>query len=98
MWALLRLPRFGGANYANDHDNWSRYREVGFSGSWHRCGWQYRHPPAGQAALRTGLLPETATVLSRRRSLRLLASFVARAPGARPYRSPDAAGLCEALC
>ena len=29
MWALLRLPRFGGANHANDHDNWSRYREVG---------------------------------------------------------------------
>jgi transposase len=30
MWALLRLPRFGGAIHANDHDNWSRYCEVGF--------------------------------------------------------------------
>jgi transposase len=30
--------------------------------------------------------------------LRLGASLVARAPGAWPHRSPDAAGLCEALC
>jgi transposase len=30
MWALLRLPRFGGATHANDHDNWSRHCEVGF--------------------------------------------------------------------
>ena len=38
MWALLRLPRFGGAIHANDHDNWPRYRQVGLSGSWRRCG------------------------------------------------------------
>jgi hypothetical protein len=25
-WALLMLPRFGGAEYANDHDDWSRHR------------------------------------------------------------------------
>jgi transposase len=30
--------------------------------------------------------------------LRLFASLVARAAGAWPHRSPDAAGLCEALC
>jgi transposase len=33
MWALLKLPRFGGANYASHHDNRFRYSEVGFSGS-----------------------------------------------------------------
>src|ERR1700732_1641544 len=95
--ALLRLPRFGGAIHANDHDNWSRYRQVGLSGSWRRCRWQYRYPPAGQATLRTGLLPEAAALPSRYRSLRLVALLVARTPGARPYRSPDAASLCQAL-
>jgi large subunit ribosomal protein L31 len=25
MWALIRLPRFGGANHASGHDNRSRY-------------------------------------------------------------------------
>ena len=29
--------------------------------------------------------------------LRFIASLVARTPGAGPHRSPDAAGLCEAL-
>ena len=32
-WVLLRPPQFGGAKHADDHDNWSRYREVGLSGS-----------------------------------------------------------------
>jgi hypothetical protein len=32
-WALLRPPRFGGAEHADDHNNRSRYREVGLSGS-----------------------------------------------------------------
>jgi hypothetical protein len=31
MWALLMLPRFGGANHADGHDNWPRHRKVGFS-------------------------------------------------------------------
>jgi len=26
MWVLLKLPRFGGGKYANDHDSRSRYR------------------------------------------------------------------------
>src|SRR3977135_664120 len=30
MWALLRLPRFRGATYADDHDNRSRHRQVAF--------------------------------------------------------------------
>jgi len=29
--------RRGGAKHASDHDNRSRYREVGFSGPWRRC-------------------------------------------------------------
>src|SRR5262249_33684308 len=30
MWALLRLPRFGGANHADGHDNRPRHCKVGF--------------------------------------------------------------------
>ena len=44
MWALLRLPRFGGAKHASDHDTRSGYREVGLSGSRRRCGWRCHHP------------------------------------------------------
>jgi hypothetical protein len=33
IWGLLRLPGFGGAKHANDQDDWSGYREVGFPGS-----------------------------------------------------------------
>ena len=33
MWALLELPQFGGAIHANDHDNWFRYRRLGFLGT-----------------------------------------------------------------
>ena len=29
MWGLLRLLRSEGATHANDHDNPSRYREIG---------------------------------------------------------------------
>jgi hypothetical protein len=29
MWALLRLPRFGGAIHANGHDNRCRHRQIG---------------------------------------------------------------------
>src|SRR5277367_2786415 len=33
MWALLKLPRFGGASHADDSDNRFRYRQVSLSGS-----------------------------------------------------------------
>src|SRR5271170_4521381 len=98
MWALLRPPRIGGAKHAIDYDNWSGHREVSFSGSRDRCGGQRHRPPSTQAALRAGILPEAATVPGRYRSLRLVASLVARAPGAWSQRTLDAAGLCEALC
>ena len=45
----------------------------------------------------SGILPEAAAVPGWHRSLRLVASLVARTPGARPHGSADAAGLCEAL-
>src|ERR1700734_3030027 len=81
MWVLVRPPRFEGAKYASDHDTRSRYREIGLSGSWHRCGWQCRHTSSAQAALRAGILSEVATVLGRYRSLRFIASLVTRTPG-----------------
>jgi hypothetical protein len=46
MRALLGLPRFGGATHANGNDNRSRHREVGLSGSWHRCGGRAATRPA----------------------------------------------------
>jgi len=48
----------------------------------------------GQVVIRR---PEAAIVPGRHGGLRLIASLVARTPGAGPHRSPDAAGLCEAL-
>jgi predicted nucleotide-binding protein len=33
MWALLRLPRFGGATHANRYDNWSRHSKINISGA-----------------------------------------------------------------
>jgi len=38
MWVLLVLPRFGEANHASGHNYRSRYRKVGVSGPWRRCG------------------------------------------------------------
>ncbi len=35
MWVLLMLPRFGGANHANGHNDRSRHCEVGISGARH---------------------------------------------------------------
>src|SRR5271170_3669336 len=98
MWALLRLPRFGGATYANGHDDRSRYREVGFSGPRRRCGGECSYSPAAQATLRDDLLPKAIAVPGRYRSLRLGASLVARTPGDWPLCAADAAGLREALC
>jgi hypothetical protein len=50
-----------------------------------------------EASLRPGLFPEAAIVPDRHGGVRLIASLVARTPGAGPHGSPDAAGLCEAL-
>ena len=38
MRALIRPPRFGGANHASCHNNRSRHCEVGISGARRRCG------------------------------------------------------------
>jgi hypothetical protein len=50
-----------------------------------------------EAPLHPDVLSEAAAVPGWDRALRHVASLVARAQGARPYRAPDAAGLCEAL-
>ena len=47
---------------------------------------------------RADLLPEAAALPGRYRSLRLVASLVARTPGDWPFCPSDAAGLCEAVC
>src|SRR5208337_3967266 len=97
MWVLLGPPRFGGANYASNHDNWSRHRQIGISGPWRRRGRQGDRPPAVEASLRSGVLPEAAAVPDRYRSLRLIASLVARTPGTWPHRAANAAGLRQTL-
>src|SRR5258708_9029470 len=43
-WVLLRLPRFGGASYANGYDNRSRYRKGCLSSPRHRRRGQGGHP------------------------------------------------------
>src|SRR5499427_4025857 len=48
--------------HADDHDDWSRYREVGFSGSRHRSRWQRSCSPSAQAALCSDVLCEAAAV------------------------------------
>ena len=55
------------------------------------------HPPSAEAPLHPGILPEAAAMPSWDRGLCYVASLVARAQGAWPYRAPDAAGLCEAV-
>src|SRR5438105_5433228 len=55
------------------------------------------HSAAVEASLRPDLFPEAAIVPDRHGGLRFIALLVARTPGTWPHRSPDAAGLCEAL-
>src|SRR5215831_21046182 len=83
--------------HANDYDHRSRYREVSFSGSWRRCGWQCGCSPSAQAALCSEVLSEAAAVPGWHRGLCIIALLVARTSGARSHRTPDAAGLRQAL-
>src|SRR3954462_1035090 len=52
----LRLPRFGGAAYAVNFNDWSGYREVGLSSAWGRCSRPGDHPSSAQAPFRAVLL------------------------------------------
>src|SRR5258706_10296769 len=97
MWALLRLPRFRGANHADDNDNRFRHRQVSFPGSRRRRWRPSGHSPPVEAPLRLGVLPEAVALSGRYRSLRLGAPLVARAPGTGSHRAVDPTGLCEAL-
>src|SRR5258707_15766111 len=97
MWALLRLPRFRGANHADDNDNRFRYRQVIFPGSRRRRWRPSGHSPPVEAPLRIGVLPEADALFGRYRSLRLGAPLVALAPASWSHRAVDPTGLCEAL-
>ena len=66
--------------------------------SWHRPGRPSDHPPSAEAALRRSIFREAATVSSRDRGLRCVASLVTPTPGSGAYGTSDAAGLREALC
>src|SRR3984893_11621385 len=85
-------------SHASDYDHRSRHCEVGFPGSRRRCEGRCGASPPDQAALRSGVLPEPATVPGRHRSLCLGAPLVAPTASAWPHRSPDAAALRDALC
>src|SRR5882757_1120013 len=77
MWALLRLPRFRGANHADDNDNRFRHRQVSFPGSRRRRWRPSGHSPPVEAPLRLGVLPEAVALSGRyHRSLRLGAPLV----------------------
>ena len=52
----LGLPRFGGATHANDFDDWSRHRQVSFSGSRRGCCRSGGYPPAIEASPRSAVL------------------------------------------
>src|SRR3954451_9098864 len=93
----LRLPRFGGAAYGVNFNDWSGYREVGLSSAWGRCSRPSDHMPSAQAPFRAVLLREGAAVPRGDRGLRVLALLVARAAGVGAYGAIDASGLCEAL-
>src|SRR5215510_979807 len=63
MWGAAGAPNDSEEpGHADDHDDWSRYREVGFSGSRHRWGWQRGCSPSAQAALCSDVLSEAAAV------------------------------------
>src|SRR6266567_2754418 len=65
MWVLIRPHDSEEPNHASDHDNRSRYCEVGFSGPRHRCGRQSHASPPAQAPLRASLLSEAAAMPDR---------------------------------
>ena len=93
MWALLRLPRFGGSNYAIGHDNRSRHRQACLYGV--DAAGQVVVPPSVKASLHPAffeklppcLIGTEACASSHHWSRELQA-----AQGA-----PDASGLREAL-
>src|SRR5260370_39663082 len=62
MWALLRLPRFRGANHADDNDNRFRHRQVSFPGSRRRRWRPSDHSLRVEAPLRLGVFLEAVTL------------------------------------
>src|SRR5262245_26361905 len=97
MWVLLKLPRFGGAKDASDHDNRSRHREVSFPGSWHRRRRQCNCQAAIEAPPCPSILSQAAAMPGWHRGVRIVAPLVARDRSAWPHGPLDATFLCEAL-
>src|SRR5674476_1279478 len=93
----VKAPPFGGAKHANDHDNRSRYRQVGIPGPRRLCRWPGGYPPSVEAAPCPDVLPEASAMPDRHRGLRLVTLLVARAQRTRPHGAIDAAGLRKAL-
>ena len=98
MWALLRLPRFGGANHANGHDNRSRHRQIGLSrctALMLRASWSIRRQLKRRYVL--AFFREVTAMPDWHRGLRVIALLVTRAPGTGSHCTIDATGLREAL-
>src|SRR3954454_12967506 len=98
MWALLRLPRFGGASMQT-------ITTIGLDIA--KSVFQVHGvDAAGQVVIRRQLKRRAVLAFFQKllsmsgwdRGLRLVALLVARAPSTRPFGAVDAAGLREALC
>src|SRR6266849_9143041 len=75
MWVLLGAYDSEEPDHANDYDRRSRYREVSFSSSRHRCRWQCGCSPSAQATICSGVLSEVAVVPGWHRGLCVIASL-----------------------
>src|SRR5258708_27144063 len=97
MWALLRLPRFRGANHADDNDNRFRHRQVSFPGSRRRRWRPSGHSPPVEAPLRLGVLPEAVALSGRYRSLLLCPPLLPPAPATMTHPPGRPPSLSTAL-
>src|SRR5262245_54069403 len=94
----LKLPRFGGATYAVNFDNRSRYRQVSVSSPWRLCSGPSGHSPSIETPAGRGIFPEAAAVPGWDRGLCVIAPLVPRTADVGAHGAIDASGLCEALC
>src|SRR5215468_11563307 len=83
--------------HASDHDERSRYREVGFSGPWRRCWRPGGAPSAVEASLCSRVLWQVGSVPGWHRGLRFISLLGTPASGIGTQCASDAARLCEAL-
>src|SRR5215471_948016 len=81
MWAPFEAPTIRRSYLCSRFHNRPRYRQVGLSSAWRRCGWPSGPAPAAEAPVRLGIFPETAAVPGGYRGVRLIALLVPRAAG-----------------